>query len=133
MVILTDFGLPAMAIFSIDHDFSVWGWRGPRSERAAGGGEAGGLDGFSLGEPLAFEVGKGIGKAIGGPAGGGEQATGLDGGDGFREIFWVVGFEEPFAAGAEEAMHVLAKRGLHESVFGMFGLGPGVGKEQVQA
>lgn len=104
-----------------------------RSERAAGGGEAGGLDGFSCGEPLAFEVGEGIGKAIGGPVGGGEQATGLDGGDGFCEIFWVVGFEEPFAAWAEEAVHVLAKRGLDESVFGVFGLGPGVGKEQVQA
>ena len=32
MGILTDFGLPAMAIFSIDHDFSVWGGRG-QSER----------------------------------------------------------------------------------------------------
>ena len=130
MGILTDFGLPAMAIFSIDHDFSVWG---ARSERAAGGGEAGRLDGFPFREPLAFEVGEGIVKAIGGPVGGGEQATGLDGGDGFCEIFWVVGFEEPFATGAEEAVHVLAKRGLHESVFGVFGLGPGVGKEQVQA
>lgn len=106
---------------------------GPWGGFLSGGGEAGVLDGFSFGEPLAFEIGVRIDKRGVEPGDFAKEPAGANGGDGFLEVVWVIRFEQPLAVGSEHASYVLAERRLHEAVFGVFGLGPGVGKEEMES